>query len=663
MKSPSRTRGWGFLFMATQRKEPGADRPVAEGAALTILQAVRECKREAEDAKRTRLKKNEANVQAYLGQQDWSHKQDGQSREFLPKTPVAVEQWSAFMKRALIQFGQWKSADVAPDYPIKPQDVLDLLDVYLDKIPDGHHKTTTFPLILSEAIKVGLLEALIILKIYGRTVSQRDFYAEPGVRYVTQNLNGQDVTTPVVKHTLKRRERQLWRLCVDVVKPADYFPDPTGRNLYELHQVYRDLHDVEDLAEQGIYDPEVVEQIQQDFADQEEQWKRERRANQDHAPRPSFRKQVQIDEFWGDLLEADGRIAERNIVCAIANDRYLLRPPEPNPLWHGESPFVASPLVRVPGSVWHKAIYDHGAPLNFAENELFNLMLDGGISSVWGIKQLRADWLEDPRQVAGGIPQGITLQVKQEMPPDMKVLESVATGVLPPDSMGMFQVVDRQFDGAVYTNDLKLGLFPPKQVKATEVVEASQSAAVTLDGISADLEHALIAPTLRKAWLTILQNADDLSTQEVVHAIGLRATVMLSRLSPAERFAKLAQGCSFRVHGLSATLARVRDFQKLAALMQMTGSNPLLLQAFVRRFSGDKILTHMLKTLNINPEHIEQDPEEMAMQGQRNQQLMQLMQMGIGAKGGAVQQAESGGEPALPAEINQQTNPLSGMVG
>jgi len=138
---------------------------------------------------------------------------------------------------------------------------------------------------------------------------------------------------------------------------------------------------------------------------------------------------------------------------------------------------------------------------------------------------------------------------------------------------------------------------------------------------------------------------------------------MLSRLSPAERFAKLAQGCSFRVHGLSATLARVRDFQKLAALMQMTGSNPLLLQAFVRRFSGDKILTHMLKTLNINPEHIEQDPEEMAMQGQRNQQLMQLMQMGIGAKGGAVQQAESGGEPALPAEINQASNPLSGMVG
>ena len=642
--------------------QAGDDQAVKKGADLTVLTAVRECKREAGDAKRTRLLKNEANFKAYLGEQDWSTKQAGQSTEFLPKTPVAVEQWSAFMKRALIQFGQWKSADVTAGYPLAAQDVLDLIDVFLKRIPDGLHKTTTFPLILSEAVKVGLLEALIVLKIYGRTITEREFYTEQGTRYVEQELNGQPTTYPVVKHTLKRRERERWRLCVDIVRAADYFPDPTGRNLYEIHQVDRDLHDVVDLAEQGIYDPDVVEQIAQDFTVPEDQWKKERKQNQDHAAAPSFRKQVRIDEFWGDLLDADGQLAERNVVCAIANDRYLLRPPEPNPLWHGESPFVRAPLIRVPGSVWHKAIYDHGTPLNFAENELFNLMLDGGISSVWGIKQLRQEWLEDPRQVAGGIPQGITLSVKQEMPADQKVVEVVATGAVPAEALAMFQIVDRQFDGAVYTNDLKLGLFPPKQVKATEVVEASQSQAVTLDGIAADLEHGLIAPALRKAYLTILQNADDLSTEEVVHGIGMRNALMLSRMSPAERFAKLGYGCAFTVHGLSATLAKVRDFQKLMALMQAVMGNPILLQAFMKRFSPDKTITHIMKTLNINPEHIEMTDDEKATLAQRIQELPMWQQL-TGNKPAGGNAEPGGGEPALPAEINQMSNPLTGMVG
>ncbi len=225
---------------------------------------------------------------------------------------------------------------------------------------------------------------------------------------------------PVVHTKLKRREQDVWRLCIDIVPTEDYFPDPTGRDLYEIHRVERDLHDVIDLAEQGIYDKSVVEQIDADFAKAQDEADKARRTNQETAGVPSFRKRVVIDEFWGDLLDEDGQVMQRNIVCAMANEQYLIRPPELNPFWHGESPFVTSPLVRVPYSVWHKAIYDHASPLNFALNEMLNLILDGGISSVWGIKQLRQDWLEDPRQVANGVPQGITLSVKAEMPADMK---------------------------------------------------------------------------------------------------------------------------------------------------------------------------------------------------------------------------------------------------
>src|SRR5690242_20716148 len=82
---------------------------------LTVLKAIREAKREAETAKKRRMSINRTNWQTYMGQQDFSHKQTGQSREFLPKVPVAVEQFSAFIKKALVSYGNWFSVD-APSY-------------------------------------------------------------------------------------------------------------------------------------------------------------------------------------------------------------------------------------------------------------------------------------------------------------------------------------------------------------------------------------------------------------------------------------------------------------------------------------------------------------------------------------------------------------------
>jgi len=367
--------------------------------------------------------------------------------------------------------------------------------------------------------------------------------------------------------------------------------------------------------------------------------------------------------MWGDILDHRGHVAERNIVCAVANDQFLIRDPESNPNWHGEDPFVISPLIRVPETVWHKALYDHSSPLNIALNEMFNLMLDGGMAAVWGVRQLRLDGLEDPRQVSGGVPQGETLIVKADFPTNQKIMETVTLGESPRDALPIYLLADREFNASALTNDLKMGLLPPKQVKATEVIEASQSQAVTLDAISSDAERLLLSPGLRKAWLTMLQNMDDLDSDTVISAIGPRAALTLSRMSPAERFAAFATTCRFKVHGLTATIARTKDFQKMMALFQAVQANPILLQAFIKRFSGDKALTHILKSLNINPNHIELDEEEKARLGETMKEIQGAANLLNGNGKQAGPSAETTGEPELPAEINQQVNPLTGLAG
>jgi len=87
---------------------------------LTVLDAVRGYFKEAEEARESRILKNRANHAAFMSDQDWSHKQDGQSTEFLPKSSVAVEQFTAFVKRALVQFGDWFSVE-AKAGPLTPE--------------------------------------------------------------------------------------------------------------------------------------------------------------------------------------------------------------------------------------------------------------------------------------------------------------------------------------------------------------------------------------------------------------------------------------------------------------------------------------------------------------------------------------------------------------
>jgi len=640
-------------------KVPGEDIPVTSKGSndLTVLNAIRVFKDEARRSRITRLKRNRENRHAYMGIQDWDHKNKGQSREFLPKTPVAVEQFTGFIKRALTQFGAYYDVELGRDSksPISGESIRRLMDIFLNKLLVEDNKESSFPVLLTDALKSASLESLVILKVHGNMKKDRRFFAEEG-----QPILGAQPQ----EAKLKTEEVDRWHLRIDLVRTEDYYPDPTGAGLYEIHSTERDLYYLKDRAREGIYDAAAVAMIEADFKREEEEERREFELGQDEFVKPSFRKRVVIDEFWGNILDTDGNVVHRNVFCAMANDKFLIRKPTPNPFWHQESPFVVAPLIRVPHSTWHKALFDHAVQINYAMNELFNLIIDGGISSVWGIKQLRIDDLEDPRQVSDGIAQGDTLSVKGTMPPGTKVLETISQGEVPGDSMAVLEMLSREFAASALSNELKLGSLPGKDVLATEIVEQSQSQAVTMDGIVGDIERELIAKGLRKIWLTILQNMDDVSSADIVNAIGLQAAFKMSQMSKAERFATFANDVAFKVNGLTAVLAKTRDFQKLMALLQAVSTNPIMLQAFFRKYSPDRVLAQMMKTLSINPEQMKRDEEEMNRLEQDIAGLPQFQELTGQQPGGAPGiAAQDVGEPGLPAEINAISNPSASLAG
>lgn len=623
-----------------------------------ILNIVRACYKEAEEAKRSRMRKNRENWEVFLGQQDWSHKNEDQSTEFLPKLSTAAEQMAATVKKGLVGFGDWFSVKAPSQSPISGTAIRDVLKYFLREINVGNCEYKDFSVIVSDATKAGLLESLIILKIHGGMVEENYFHAPMGESFVVEP------DEPI------NDKRKVWKLRIDVVPADEYFPDPTGANLYRIHEIEKDYAEVLASAESGIYDLAVVKQIKEDYtlAGKPDR-KRAAHKNQNESTKPQFRRKVVIREFWGTMIDEDGSVLERDVICAVANDKYVIRKPKPFPYWHGSHPFVEAPLIRVPGSTWHKAVYDHAASLNIALNEMYNLMLDGAMAAVWGVKQLRPDMLEDPSQVSNGIPPGTTLILAEGAASQQLAFESCITPSVPPDTFGLFQLTDTEFNSSAFTSELRRGNLPNRKTQATEIMASEQGNAVTFDGIIGDLEHEIIEKALKKIWMLVLQNADNMAPEEVVEAVGVDVAFALANLSPAQRF-RIFAGYGFQVDGLSATIAKARDFQKLMAFMQVIGANPLLMQAFFMKYSPDRVLELLLKTLNINPTALTQLPEEEQAMQNRMKYLPQFMQqMGMNQNqgsqpvvgGGGSTMGMMGGDSGLNGEIHQNAEPTSGF--
>lgn len=605
---------------------------------------------EGNEARRDRMRLNEVNRDAYHNKQDWSHKIEGQSHEFLPKTSVTVEQFTAFIKRGLVQFGRWFSVDVEG---LDGNALTKFLEAEFDALEGPEGNTLPIELRLADGVKTGLLETPVVFKVHGEE-RERDEWRI-----------GDDGEP-------ERTGRREWRLCIDLLKPENVIRDPFGRGLYTIHEDEFDLSDIQALSEgeDPIYDPEVVAKLGETHVRVEREHEaRRRHSSQKRDASPAKRRTVKITEVWGTILDDEGAVARgpvrgmegdqplRKVLWAIANDTHVIRKPEPWPYWHGRDPFVFMDLLNVPFSMINKALYDQVVPLNHALNELYNLILDGGLASVWGIREIRTAFLEDPTQVSDGIPQGATLVLNDNVPSGQSALSVVQGGQIPNDALQVYNLTDREFEVSALTSDLKMGLLPPKDIKATALTLANEAQSVMLDSIVFDLERG-IGSIIRKALLTLIQNLDNADMMRVIRHFSDRAALDLLQLSPAQRFVQFTRS-RVKVFGLSATLARARDFQRLMAVLQIVAQNPLMMRAFMKRYSSDKLLQKAFKLLNVNPEDFERSPEELQQLPTEFQEVMQLFQATQSPRSGNATGTFSSpsGEAGLQSDINQQAAP------
>ena len=592
---------------------------------------------------------NRRNYDTYHLKQDYSHKREGQSREILGKTAMSVEQITQFFQQGLLDLEDWFKVEYA--LGVDPTQVK-ITKEEIRRLVDRQLKATNFFTKVGDSIKTGLMGSLCIFKVGGH-YKKKPFYK------VEDEF---DEASGKVSKKLKRGNDEIWELNIENVMPENYYSDPTGRGLYKMNQLYLDWYEVEKMSqgENAIYDPAILARMPRDYAmDYENRLDDMRRTGTRYPNATVYRKQVKIQEFWGNIVDREsGELLYENVVWTIADDRYLLQAPTPNPYWHGGDPFVVSPIIRVPGSELHRALMDAPTAHNIAINELYNLAVDAGMMATYGIKQFRPDWIEDDAAFSEGFFPGQNVAANASCPPGGKVIERVDTGSMSSETMAVINMMQQEYNQSALTNDLRMGMIPNKQIKATEVVEANQTINSVFAGIAKQIETMLIEVTVDKAWKVTLQHMNDLAEPDVESLLGKERAQAIKALTPEERFAEVVNTAKFSVWGVSRNLTKQKDARKLTALLQTVAASPQLQNEFNQEFSMQRLLDQIMRSMDINTDLLQMtDQEKQAAQ----QRQMQMMQAQAAMQGGG--QNAQGGQPGTGPNAQSQIPQAMGQRG
>lgn len=629
-----------------------------------IRDYVLRCRQEADEAKRDRMDLNRDNYDMYHLRHDFSHKQEGQSREVLSKLKMAVEQTTSFFQQALADIGEWWRVVPAngkddPTMPIRPQEIQDITNYMLKKAKYFNH--------VGNNVQSALLGALSVSKVYGHDV--------PKPKYeVKKKGRGKAYTK-----TLQKVEDDTWELCLSNIRQENYYPDPTGAKLYEIVDSYVDMSVVKDYAQEddeddyAPYDAAAVAGLTPWGMGTDIQEFRKSRETGQNQPAGTFRPMIKLTTFYGNVVDLEtGDLTHENVWITLANDTILIQKPTPNPRWHQGSDIVAAPLLKVANSVWHTALCDAGTKHNNALIEMYNLVFDSAMMSVHGVKQIRVDCLEDPSQVSDGIRAGVALKVNSLLPPGMKVVETVVTGQVSNESLQVLNITQQEFNASMLTTDLRQGVMPTRSVKATEVVESSNTITSVFAGIAKNVETNMIQPELELAWKTTAQNWDGIAKEVFVGLFGTERGEQLFQMDPEDVFAATVGNVAFEVFGLTLTMSKASDFRKLTTLLQTVSSSEVLIEEFIKKYSFEKFLGEIMSSLDINKKKIEVDqanpaqapagspqPEQGGPEGATTgvpNQMSQTPNAGApGGSGGAFADAFGGGAsfPGSPATKGQ----------
>jgi hypothetical protein len=532
----------------------------------TVLDGYR---REAEEARRAGPSPRDTtwqrNWDRYWGRYDHSRKADWQSKFVMPETPQFVDRWAAAMREALTQGGRWfRAVDETGESNEMTPHIERFMEVLLARVgrtPDGH--VADFSTVFEDQMKLGALMACCI------TVNYRE------------TLDGG------------------WP-AAESVDPREIYLDATQRGLYRLRRYTVDKHRLLEMAQQAdgagepLYDIEAIQELQAQI-EGDQKMEQERSGGHGREEQASGRTSITIDEWLCDILMPDGTVPAQNALVVVANDRHIIRGPEPNPFWHQRDWIVFTPMVTVPFSAYGRSYAEDWSDPADAFVELTNLILDGVFTSTMKAYVGQSDMLKDPSQMDGGVYPNVFFDLEEGVAP-RDFMKEIDLGSLPAESITIWNSLKQEMREGAKLSEIALGQVPPKgAITATEVNQVQESGSAMIRSMARTLESRLLEPVLTLIFQTALQHMD-FTEDRVVRELGEETAAMLQTRKEEFRDRLI----KFRVRALSSLVDRQIKLQGLLAMLQTFAQNEQLMENFLERHDVGRLADHLMEMFGVD---------------------------------------------------------------
>lgn len=566
------------------------------------------------------------NLDLYWNRFDFSKKAPWQAREVMPELPQYVDRFAAAMRTALISSDRFFTVQFNNDADKDIADVIrKIMIVQLRRIargPGGH--PIDFLNVFEELMKLGALMMV------GCCVTSKE---EDGYMYT----------------------------CVEPVDPYNIWHDATGRNLYRIRRIECDLHQLDalglmnDSEGEPLYRMDEIQRCQASAIDTMQRVEREKRTGLGQWM-TSNRIPVVLHEYRCTLLDNEGRCIGKNLLCVVANNKFLIRGPEKNPFWHGKDWILTAPIIPTPMSPYGKSYVENFASLARTFNEMTNLILDGVFTSAMKAFVAMPSLLEDPSQIDEGLSPNVVLRAAEGATLPKDVIHSVDLGTLPAQAFDVWQAIKKELQEGAAFNELTLGqLAPNSRTSATEIGTADSNSNSYLKSIASNIETLFLEPLLDLIWKTTIQHLDP-NDQELKEAVGEEwwGALVKSR----KQFAKMR--FTFICRGISSLIQKASKLQGLLQMLQIVGGNQILAQQFFQEISVEKLVSYLYDLFDIEEDRLKMSPREkqiqaLAAQVQQNQQMAQ-------EQAGQGPQAPQGGPQPSAGAAGGQANPIAAGV-
>lgn len=560
----------------------------------------------------------------YRGVQDFSDKDEWQSKISLPKPWAVVKQATSTIKRLLTSNNKpWALEPYNPDDLVaqtRCEKMTRLNRVFLEK--------ADFIAAFSEMLECGFIIGIGVAKLWWGLTPRMSTKVET----VPMPMQGASEGAPGypgggMQRQVVQEESLEGRLFIKAVDPYKFFWLPGSK----LNQWVGTIEDIEipkwklmELADAGVFDPALVSTLQPMKLDEQERQNTLRfneRSSVTTGPSADT-GMVKLTEFYGPIV-LNGKLVERNGHVIIGNDNVVLLA-QPNKFWHKKPPYVAYTPLAVPFRTEGVGLIEMTRAINNAMSRLANMSVDTLAYRLMPLMEVVVDAYENPEDLETGIIPGKMLRRNMSYPSQSQGIVPIQFEDISQGSIAVAAQLDRAAQEGSLVSEIQQALPRFRGVQSATEIETKQQNQETFFGaMASDIEESAIKPMIEMANDLIFQFIDTATDPRVAGILGVDAAV-LQGIPKEELIEMIAGDYSIKVTGITDQLQKAEMLQNLVQFMNIIGQNA---EAWMPYLNSDALLRRIMESFRPAIRDIEQiiaDPQTVEANKMAYQQQQML---------------------------------------